>query len=139
MPNNAAARINPLTKISNLLEYVHSKEVRLNTSLIGGKIIYEGKEYSEDEYNAAFPEPVLKYDSVQLDGSQIEKWNNMPYNKTLLSNAVNIIDDQVKELEEELSYLRAAKKNLESLIDKPATPLPKTKKEGEVWLYQFCT
>lgn len=58
----------------------------------------------------------------------------MGLNKLKLKSTVNNIDDQIADLEEELSYLRAAKKNLETLIDKPTDikiDEPKTKKEEE--------
>lgn len=58
----------------------------------------------------------------------------MGLNRLKLKTAVNTIDDQIADLEDELSYLKAAKKNLEVLIDKPTDMKidePKTKKEGE--------
>jgi hypothetical protein len=51
-------------------------------------------------------------------------------NKIKLINAVSIIDDEIGELEDELTFLRAAKKNLEVLINKPL-PQQVTKKDTE--------
>ena len=52
-------------------------------------------------------------------------------NKIKLISAVNIIDAEIAELEDELSYLRAAKKNIEVLINKPATPQVAKKEEEQ--------
>lgn len=60
-------------KIVNLEEYLYLKEVRANTSLIGGKIYYDRLFWSEEEYNRRFPEPRLRYAAIQLDGKQIAK------------------------------------------------------------------
>ena len=59
-------------EIANLQDYIYLKQVRQNTSLINGKIVFEGIEYTEDEYNRLFPEPVLTYKAIHLDGKQIE-------------------------------------------------------------------
>lgn len=60
----------------------------------------------------------------------------MGLNRLKLKTAVNTIDDQIADLEDELSYLKAAKKNLEVLIDKPTdlkiNEEPKIKKEEEL-------
>lgn len=63
----------PNQRISNLSQYLYLKEVRANTSLIDGKIIYGGKEWTKEEYEAAHPEPKLEYDIVRLDSKQIPK------------------------------------------------------------------
>lgn len=42
----------------------------------------------------------------------------MPISKLKLNNALNIIEDEIKSLEDELSYLKAAKKNIETLTAK---------------------
>lgn len=60
-------------RITNLKEYLHLKDVRAMTGLIGGKIYYNGKFWDEETYNQTFPEPKLVYDVEQLDGRQIEK------------------------------------------------------------------
>lgn len=60
-------------QITNLSEYIWLKQVRAATSLVNGQIIYNGRVWSKEEYEAAFPKPVLKYSSVQLDGKQIER------------------------------------------------------------------
>lgn len=60
-------------RITNLAEYLFLKEVRANTALIAGKIIYNGRVWSKEEYEAAFPVPVLKYSSIQLDSKQVER------------------------------------------------------------------
>lgn len=59
-------------KISNLSEYLFLKEVRANTSLIGGRIIFDGVEWERDEYEKCFPVPQLIYVAERLDGRQIE-------------------------------------------------------------------
>lgn len=58
---------------TNIIEYVRSKTARANTGLIGGMIYYDGMFWDEDEYNATFPPPKLKFDTVQLDGRQLEQ------------------------------------------------------------------
>jgi len=73
MPANIASTIDPYHQIINLTEYVYLRTVRANTCLIGGKIIYEGKQYNEADYNTTFPEPVLKYDTLNADKTQVEK------------------------------------------------------------------
>ena len=60
-------------RVVNMVEYCRLKEVRANTALIGGRIFYDGRYWDKDEYNAAFPEPKLKYAAVQIDGRQVEK------------------------------------------------------------------
>lgn len=50
-------------------------------------------------------------------------------NKLKLKQAVSIIDEQIKEQEDELSFLRAAKRNLETLIEGPKAQLPKKEEE----------
>lgn len=69
---HAASQLNN-KKIDNLGEYLYLKDVRAKTGLINGKIIYDGLQWSEEEYNRRFPEPVLKYKIINLDGTQIEK------------------------------------------------------------------
>ena len=59
-------------RITNLKEYLFLKEVRANTALIGGKIIYNGREWDKAEYEAKYPVPTLKYNTIQIDGKQIE-------------------------------------------------------------------
>ena len=47
-------------------------------------------------------------------------------NRVQLIKAKSIIEDEIGQYEDELSYLRAAKKNLETLIDKEQLqPVPK--------------
>lgn len=54
----------------------------------------------------------------------------MSINRIKLINCVNIIDHEIDELKQELSFLEAAKKNLQTLIDKlTAPPLPSSQKE----------
>ena len=61
-------------QIENLAEYIELKNVRMQTGRINGEIYYNGRTWTKDEYEAEFPEPVLKYKSaIQLDGTQIEK------------------------------------------------------------------
>lgn len=69
MSNSKA--ITDARRISNLPEYLYLKEVRANTSLIGGKIIYDRIEWPPEEYNRRFPKPKLRYATVQLDGTQL--------------------------------------------------------------------
>lgn len=61
-----------IRKIANLSEYLFLKEVRANTALIGGKIFFDGVEWTPEEYARAFPEPQLKYVATQLDGRQVD-------------------------------------------------------------------
>ena len=60
-------------RVENAVEYCKLKEVRANTALIGGKIIYEGKVWESDIYEAAFPPPVLRYKGLQLDGRAVSE------------------------------------------------------------------
>lgn len=55
----------------NISEYIRLKEVRANTALIDGQIVYNGKVYSEKDYLREFPEPKLEYQTEQLDKRQI--------------------------------------------------------------------
>lgn len=62
-----------MRKVDNLGEYLYLKYVRANTGLIGGRIYFEGRFFEKDVYDLLYPEPVLKYKVVQLDGTQIAK------------------------------------------------------------------
>jgi hypothetical protein len=55
--------------IANLFDYIRIKEVRANTSLIGGKIIYNGQVFDEKEYDELFPIPKLEYITQPLEQS----------------------------------------------------------------------
>lgn len=62
-----------IPQITNLAEYIRLKEVRANTALIGGKIIYNGREWDKAEYEAKYPVPTLKYNTIQIDSKQVER------------------------------------------------------------------
>lgn len=70
MPTNK--RVEPHSIITNLPQYIFLKDVRASTSLIDGKIIYDNREWSRDEYDRCFPEPRLIRKSIQLDSTQIK-------------------------------------------------------------------
>ena len=72
MPYKGRNNYETVRRIANLSEYLFLKEVRANTELINGKIVFDGVEWTEQEYNLAFPEPQLRYVSELLDGRQIE-------------------------------------------------------------------
>lgn len=48
-----------------------------------------------------------------------------------LITAVNIIDDQIINIKDELSYLEAAKKNLQALIDRDPSGVKNVVKEDK--------
>ena len=54
-------------KITNLSQYIFLLQVRSQTGLIAGNIVYDGKSYSQDEYDREFPAPVLEYEDRVLD------------------------------------------------------------------------
>lgn len=60
-------------KIGNLKEYLYLKEVRARTGLLNGKIIYDGLEWTEEEYNRRFPKPKLIYITDNPDKKHIPK------------------------------------------------------------------
>lgn len=72
MPYKGRNNYETVRRIASLSEYLFLKEVRANTGLINGKIVFDGVEWEPDEYYRAFPEPTLKYVSELLDGRQIE-------------------------------------------------------------------
>jgi hypothetical protein len=59
--------------MTNLSECIFLDNVRTNTGFVNGKMYYDGKYYTKEEYEAAFPEPALEYVQIQLDGKQIKK------------------------------------------------------------------
>ena len=59
--------------ITNLKEYLRLKEIRNATSLIGGEIIYNGRVWNEQEYDALFPIPRLTYDIENPDKTHVQK------------------------------------------------------------------
>lgn len=60
-------------RITNLKEYLFLKEVRANTSLINGQIIYANRVWPVDLYEKTFPKPTLKYSSLQIVKGQVER------------------------------------------------------------------
>ena len=60
----------------------------------------------------------------------------MPTSKVKLNNAIKILEDEISSLEEELSYLRAAKKNIETLVDRLGSNGVPVKKESELEVIQ---
>jgi len=59
-------------RIANLHEYLYLKSVRAETGLIGGRIFYNGRFFTKKRYDQLFPEPVIKYKAIQLDGKQLK-------------------------------------------------------------------
>lgn len=62
-----------IPQITNIAEYIRLKEVRANTSLINGQIIYANRVWPVDLYEKTFPKPTLKYSSLQIVKGQVER------------------------------------------------------------------
>ena len=60
-----------LRPILNLQEQVKNKNLRMAAGWIGGKIHLNGKYYTEEEFEKAFPCELI-YNSIQIDGTQIK-------------------------------------------------------------------
>jgi hypothetical protein len=60
----------PHQRIENLQVYVAMRLVHQNTSLIGGKIFYDGKQWDNEDYHASFPPTQLIYTETGLNNNQ---------------------------------------------------------------------